>query len=203
MNRALNTFSIETDTVIKLSFGDGTVQRAHPDDLANLLQAEDLKKVQKALQLRKNYIKHVLPPWLMLGMLLALGGVGTFQQVKSAIVEQKTSPAATVPTPVADEPARDSIRRVLPSVSSQAELFDAPVVPPAASQSTPAPLAPAATTPAIAEPEAPEPTADKIKSNKPSPIAVSPKLTAPLALERKHGSKPKKAANKSKAKTSR
>lgn len=71
--KQLAKFSIESETAVRLQFTDGLAELVQIENLSQFLQGHDLIKVQRAVNLRRHFIKRNLPPWAMgLGALAAL-----------------------------------------------------------------------------------------------------------------------------------
>jgi len=66
----LANFSVETDTIVLLQFQDGQQSRVAITQLPQHLTGADLKRVQAALKLRRDFLKTHLPK---MGLMLATG----------------------------------------------------------------------------------------------------------------------------------
>ncbi len=95
MTHSLANFSIENENSILLFFLDGSVRRAQPSELPNILAESDLKKVNKALNLRKTFIKKVLPPGAMILLLSASLALGIYDIGRLAQLMQPNPPISS------------------------------------------------------------------------------------------------------------
>jgi hypothetical protein len=77
MHEALADFRIENDSVVLLSFTDGSSYRVDPKDLDRYVSQRDVAAIRRALRLRQQFITRVLPPTLMLLLAAAIIGVGS------------------------------------------------------------------------------------------------------------------------------
>jgi cytoskeletal protein RodZ len=114
MTRTLSDFRIENEKVVLLSFVDGHRCRVNPADLHRYLSEPDLLKVEEALQLRKHFMKRILPPTVMALLVSAVIGVGGYDvyRMSNMVTHKDTSPEqqslSTQPRSASAPPAQAS-----------------------------------------------------------------------------------------------
>lgn len=100
-------FRIENDRVVLLSFTDGRSCRVDPNDLHRHLNEPDLARVQEALQVRRQFIKRILPPTAMTVLVICVIGLGGYdayrmsQMVPSIQKPEQTESLKTQSVPIA------------------------------------------------------------------------------------------------------
>lgn len=145
MDQGLHDFRIENDSVVLLSFADGTRQRVAPKDLDCYLTADEVNKVQAAMRLRKQFMRRVLPPTAMIILLGSIAGLGVYDVTRLAQpASEANTPAVTgeapgwLPSlaPVQSSPPRATMP-IKPVSDSRATTKPVSAVPPALPTSGP------------------------------------------------------------------
>lgn len=181
MALSLTNFSIETDSIVQLWFCDGTSKRVSTSELQKHLEQPDVRRVEEALKLRHSYFKRVLPPWMVLGLGLAIS-VGVYDVVRLTSLSDKPEVASVAAGTVTSWDTQSvgvvsmgqlGIAPIEPEpvVSEVPVLGEAPVSSAAEAAMTPAPAATPNPAPAPVVAPAPLPA-------KPAPQPASPAAQA-------------------------
>ena len=78
MQQALADFRIESDRVVFLAFTDGRSYRVSPNDLERFLGQDDLQRVRRALRLRQQFLRRILPPTAVILVVVGIIGFGRY-----------------------------------------------------------------------------------------------------------------------------
>lgn len=177
MALSLTNFSIETDSIVQLWFCDGTSKRVSTSELKKHLEQPDVRRIEDALKLRHSYFKRVLPPWMVLGLGLAIS-IGVYDVVRITSLADRPEVASVAAGTVTswDTQALDAV--------SMGQLGIAPVEPePVASEapaSVEAPVAPTAEATPQPEPAA-TPSPAPAPAVAPAPAKPAPQPASPVA----------------------
>jgi len=141
--KTLDNYSIESDNTVYLSFSDGTETRTSFDKLCDLLGAEDQQKVQRGMNLRKNYFRRNLgsvAKYLAIASILLLAG---YDSVRAAQIIMHNNVHHVVPAAPAPQPTKT----VTPTIATTPVTQPSPaaVTPVAASSATSSVAAPVTT----------------------------------------------------------
>jgi hypothetical protein len=104
--RELDNYSIETDHTVLLAFKDGRTIRVPIGQLAHHLTPADLKRIQAAMKLRRDFVRQHMPK---VALALAAGGFLALFMAGGRTVAHLLQP----PTPVESTPPSTSIVRSL------------------------------------------------------------------------------------------
>jgi len=123
----LSGFTIENDSTVHLQFNDGHSRTVAVGDLSKYLDRSDLTKVNRAVNLRRYYIKTNLPPWLLAVVVstVALIMLATNQRVANWYFH-KSSATVAEPSP----PSRSNSMRVAAITNTPAKPSTLVVPPP-------------------------------------------------------------------------
>ncbi len=158
----LDSFSIESDQIVLLTYRDGTNRRALRADLPQLLAKADLKRVHAAYRLRHNY-RDTLPPWLRalaLTVIVLSAGLGSMKVVSTVI-----------------HPATHTIRHIADTAGTSGEVLDANANQPSGDSATASNSALAA--PSVPQPAVNQPAMPNLSTPAPSPIKLPLGVTVP------------------------
>jgi hypothetical protein len=126
MQEALADFRIESDAVIWLSFVNGATYRVNPDDLEHYLERDDLLRIRRAISLRNQFMRRVLPPTIMVLLAVGIIGLGGHDMQR---VEALSHPQAKLTThciPAQTVPASGSSKS--PAKASTVQAMTAPSI---------------------------------------------------------------------------
>jgi len=116
MQRTLADFRIESDQVVCLTFTNGCSYRVDAKDLDRFLSRQDLRRVQRALQLRRQFMQRISPPTALVLVLVAIVGLGRYDvyrvthswlvpaSSKATMTTSKTLPAPAGQSPSSKKP---------------------------------------------------------------------------------------------------
>jgi hypothetical protein len=100
MSQALADFRIESDYVVRLTFSNGRSYRVNPRDLGHFLGQDDLNRVHRALHVRRQFIRRILPPTALVLVVVGIIGFGRYDMShisRSWLVPAPASSQQTVP----------------------------------------------------------------------------------------------------------
>jgi hypothetical protein len=135
MQQALADFRIESDRVVYLAFADGRSYRVSPGDLDRFLKEEDLHRVRRALRVRRQFMRRILPPTALILVVAGIIGVGRYDMYQVSQTWLAPAPAAqqhqiqkaVAPVPTSPAPVSKPASSGVPTQTSS---FNAPMAGP-------------------------------------------------------------------------
>lgn len=172
MQQALADFRIESDRVIFLTFADGRSCRVSPGDLGRFLNQDDVRRVRRALRLRRQFMRRVLPPTAIILLVVGIIGFGRYDI-------DRISHSWLAPAPAAErQPSMQApVSTLPPSGVRSTSSSSAPTATSPAKAGTPA--TPQATSGKQVVPAAKGPQSQPTKGTHPTPSNSAP-VTSPV-----------------------
>jgi cytoskeletal protein RodZ len=176
MRPALADFRIESEAVVRLAFTNGKVYRVNPSDLERYLGREDLQAIRRALALRKQFMRRVLPTSMMVFLVASAIGLASHDVYQvQAMLHSRLHPASAVKS-VRTVPASTSTKSSSATSGSSNRPASPAAGPATASTATStkaSPVVPAASTSAAAK------SAPAASSSHSAPVTTTP-VTTPV-----------------------
>lgn len=125
MAQALAKYSIETDNMILLIFTDGSSQRLPYSGIENILTGGDLRRVKRAIMLRRRFLSRHMPRLFAISLAIAIAvfGIADGKKMMSMMSPHRhptgqTTPAPVVPASAIPVPVTPQPEANLPASSS-------------------------------------------------------------------------------------